>query len=82
MENKKLPLPEHVIRAMRRDGGFIRPEIIDGKVRYVVNLRTVDGWRQHCTVSDADFKRLLDGGVIEPGEFGVWVLTGTGKEGK
>ena len=75
MCKNKSVLPEHVMRAMRRDGGFIRPEIVDGKVRYVVNLLTADGYKAHCTISEADFKRLLADGDITPEDFGRWKLT-------
>ena len=79
--SNKTPLPKHVIRAMRRDDGFIRAEIIGTQVEYVVNLRTVDGYMQHCTVSRAVYERLVDEGIIKHVGLGKYKLTDVeGKE--
>lgn len=77
--SNKTPIPDHVIKAMRRDDGFIRAEVIGTKFEYVVNLRTADGYKQHCTISYADFKRLHDEGIIKHVGDGKWKLI-EGKE--
>ena len=77
--SNKTSIPEHVIRAMRRDDGFIRAEIIGHGVEYVVSLRTADGYKHHCTVTEADLKQAVNDGIIEHVGYGKYKL-GEGKE--
>ncbi len=79
MENKKSPLPEHVIRAMRRDDGYIKAEAKGRGVKYVVYLRTTDGYKSMCTVSAADMERLYSEGYIVHSGDGKWKLTDKGE---
>lgn len=74
MENKKLPLPEHVIRAMRRDDGFIRCEAGGTKPRYAVYVLTAVGYKRLCAVSAVDMERLYTDGFIEHVGDGRWKL--------
>ncbi len=81
MENKKSPLPEHVIRAMRRDDGYIRAEATAKGVRYIVHLLTANGYKRHCSISYIQFHRLYKEGYIKHAGDGKWKLTDKGKEG-
>ena len=74
MEKKKLPLPEHVIRAMRRDDGFIRFEAGGRQPRYAVYVLTEDGYKRMCAVSVVDMEQLYEDGVIEHVGDGKWKL--------
>lgn len=81
MKNKKSPLPEHVIRAMRRDDGYIITEASPrGGVQYAVCVCTVDGYKPLCTISFADFKQLYKDGTIKHVGDGKWKLTEQGEE--
>ncbi len=80
MENKKTPLPEHVISAMRRDDGYIIAEGTPKGMQYVVYVLTTDGYKSLCTVTPADMEQLYEEGVIQHVGDGKWKLTDKGKE--
>ncbi len=75
MKNKKTPLPEHVIRAMQRDDGYIQVRYAERGIQYEVYVLTADGYNPLCTVSDADMQRLYKDGVITHVGDGKWKLT-------
>lgn len=80
MENKKTPLPEHVIRAMKRDDGYIKTRYTERGMQYEVYVLTADGYKSLCTVSDADMKQLYKDGVVKHVGDGKWKLTEQVKE--
>lgn len=80
MKNKRSPLPEHVIRAMRRDDGYIQMRYTEYGVRYEVHLLTANGYKPHLVVSDADMKQLYKDGIIKHVGDGKWKLTEQGEE--
>ena len=73
MGNKK-SLPEHVIKAMQRDDGYIKAKYMPHGVRYVVCVSTVDGDKTLCTVPGATVRRLAVEGLIKHVGDGKWVL--------
>ena len=80
MENKKSPLPDNVIRAMRRDDGYIQMKYTGHGVQYEVYVLTTDGYKSICTVSDPLMKALYSEGYVEHLGDGKWKLTDKGKE--
>ncbi len=80
MKNKKSPLPEHVIRAMRRDDGYIIAEAGAQGVQYVAYVLTADGYKPLCTVPVVNVQELWREGIIEHVGGGKWKLTEKGKE--
>ena len=74
MKKKKTPVPEHVIRAMRRDDGYIIAEWELDEVQFVVYILTADGYKPLCNVSALDVARLYNDGYIEPTGGGKWQL--------
>ncbi len=73
--SKKPPLPEHVIRAMQRDDGYIITEAAKNRpAQHVVYIRTTEGYKPLCTLSYAEFRRLYDEDYIQPAENGKWKL--------
>ena len=76
----KKSLPEHVIKAMQRDDGYIKVKRLPrGVMRYVVCVSTIDGDKTLCTVSDATVKQLAAEGLIKHVGDGKWVLDEQGK---
>ena len=80
MKNKKSPVPEHVIRAMRRDDGYIITEASENGVQYVVYVLTTDGYKPMRTIPESDVKRLWDEDTIKYVGDGKWKLTEPKKE--
>ncbi len=80
MENKKSPLPEHVIRAMRRDDGYIIAEGAPKGMQYVVYVLTTEGYKSLCAISHSQMNRLYKEGYIKHVGDGKWKLTEKGKE--
>lgn len=75
MENKKSPLLGHVIRAMRRDDGYIITEATENGIQYVVYVLTTDGYKPMRTIPESDVKRLWDEDTIKYVGDGKWKLT-------
>lgn len=83
MKKRKLPLPEHVISAMRRDDGYIMAKTIArgvGGVQYVVYVLTTEGYKSLCAISYSQMNRLYKEGYIKHVGDGKWKLTDKGKE--